>query len=473
MDGEVLRGMNRKFLVFILCLTALSTAAISADRPAVGLLPLRGLPGSYTHVIPELVYWQMGRIAGLGIVDMGSMLDCVQLDGLSVPAGIRDTKRYSQLAVDTGVNFLVTGAVEHVTKSGVRFRLIICSASDPLLRREQAYDARLSDLPATAARAAKWIASELGVPVASDIRFGTAGVPSGALRMMDRSLRLGTDCEVDQSVMSKSFLLACRAQTLCSTNEMISRWARSVSERQRGMGRYLRYRRGPQTASSGREDRDFSPPLYSVAADGKLVWQLSGAWRTDLEKTRGRRLGPQKLKSFLGALIARHPRSAYIRCSVARALAFAGEGPAMIREYDAALRLNPDSFRLTMILTSACINWHKNDKAQAVLASALRNWPNRSECHLRAADIYRTQKRFDKAAEEMETVVELDSNDGNRRMLADDYLRAGKVVESIREMATADDGIRRSIITFALVLSGVFLLGVLGMAALVKILLRT
>jgi tetratricopeptide (TPR) repeat protein len=473
-DDEVVYGMSRKILVLILCLTALSVGARSAEqRPMVGFLPLQGNPGTYTHVIPELICWQISRIPGVGIVDTGSMMDCIQLDKLSIPANIGDTTRYSRLAADTGVNYVVVGAVEQVSRSSVRFRLIVCSASSPRFRSEQVYESGLSDLPATAVRAAKWIASQVRVPVAADIEFDTAKILPEALRLIDQSSRLCTGCEADQSVLNRSLKLATRAQTLCPSSQMASEWTRYSSFfRQRGMG-YPRFRRRPGMGYGGfRRNNDFSPP-FTVSADGKVTWRLSGAWRADLENTRGLRRDSKRLKSYLAALTDRHPRSAYLHYSAGRVLSARGEWPDMFREYSAALSLNPDSFRLRMRLVSAYIDWHKNDKALAALQPAIKRWPNYSECHLQAAAIYRAQNRYGKAADEMKTVIELDPAFVNHRTLAEDYLRAGKVVESAREAAKADEGLRQGIITFSLVLSGVFVLGVLGMALLVKILLRT
>lgn len=469
--------MSRKILVLILCLTALSVAARSAEqRPMVGFLPLQGKPGTYTNVIPVLIYWQISLITGVGAIDTGTVADCIQLDRLSLPSSVGDSAGYSRLAGQTGVNYLVLGDIEHVNGSRVRFRLIVCSASNPRFRPEQVYESAASDLPAVAVRAAKWIASEVGAPVGDDIEFDTDQIRPEALRLIDRSARLCTGCEADQSDVNKASDLAKKAKALCPDNGMVSGWERSFTFQRRG---YRRLGRGPGAMGrphGGWRTSDPVLPGPKLSAGGKLIWRFPDAWQTDLENIGPRgimRGNPRVLKAYIGALIARHPRSAYVRYRCARTLDMLGEGPGMMREYNTALRLNPDSFRLRMSLISAYIHWHKNDKAQAELKTALKLLPNRSECHLLAAEFYRGRKHYDEAAEEMKTVVELDpGTSDNHQKLADDYMRVGKVVESIRENAKFDEGFRRGIVTFSLVLTGVFLLGVLGMVVLVRVVLR-
>ena len=461
--------MRARILVIALCLALLPGAVQSAQREIIGFLPLSGKPDAFTHVISELAGWTMSRTSDSGVVDTGAMMDCVQLDRLKIPAGLADLPANSSLARKTGVNYLVRGVVHPNDDTSLWFRLHIYSAADPTFHRQKTFHTRITKIPATIDTAVQWIASELDIALPKSAEF-YGDVSAQALRLIDQSLRLCTGCESDQADVNKAYIIASQARNLCLTNDAVSRWMRSVPyNRQRGIGRLVWSGKG----SSGRDRENVSVKSSAIIDDGNSDWNLSGdAWRRDLEIIRSIRGNAQKLQSFYAALISAHPDSPYLRYSAGRSYSMIGQHEAAIQHYSAALRLNPDSYRLRMRLVMTYVEAELLDKALASLQPALQRWPNRSECHLLAAAIHRSNEQYDKAAEHMQLAVKLDPIYVNRQQLVEDYLSAGKIVDSIRAAADTDDRVRRGIVIFSAVLVGIFLAGVLGITILVKILLR-
>lgn len=460
--------MILRVTVLILTLIMICTAAFAAQRTMVGFVPLNGGPGTYAHVVAELCSWTMSRAMNAGIVDTGSMIDCVQLDRLEIPADLNAVAGSSRLAGDTGVNYLIRGVVDQSDDSQVRFKLHIYSAADERFHKRRSFQSRLTDLPAIADEAANWISAELGITLSAPTeRCGK--VSTRAMQLMDEALRLSIGCEVDQAEINKSFLKAAEARNLSGSNDVISRWMRSVPyTRQRGMGRLVWSGRRHSVDAS-----EPAAPIYTIAKDGTLKWRLSDdAWRRDLENIRDIRGDSEKLISYFRALSARHSNSAYMRYCSSRAFSIAGEPRTAADEIVQALRINPGSFRLQMRLISTLIDAGDIEAASRRIRPALKKWPDRSECHLAAASIYRSKKQYEKAAEHMKVVAKLDPGYYNKQHLISDYLSAGKIVDSMRAAANTDDRIKRGIIVFSAVLTGVFVAGVLGISLLVKIILR-
>lgn len=470
----------------------------------VGFLPFAGQRGTLTYAIPEFIYWQLCAIPDLGRVDMDPMVACIELDRLSVPQNWSDTRGYSRLAAATGVDYLVTGKVERQDESVVRFRVVIFSASDPRFFREHVYACAASGVVEEAVRAAKEIASDVGVPVADSTEFDTVKVDLKALRLLDESIRLYTGCERDTSEWREAADLARQAVARCSSSPMLSAWARSspdYSARSMPWNPRLRRRHSwnPFAQAGGRPQGRYTndwrtlnqtPLPVHTTADGRSVWDLSSAWRTDLEIVGARRMmresrplmmrdnqaqmmrDNQARNSCFAALLARHPRSAYLRYCFGRYLQRAEEWDEATAAYQQAVKLNPQSYRLRLQLAQGYIDASRNDDALAALKPALKRWPNRSECHVLAATAYRSGKQYDKAAGETKIVQSLDPGwDLRHEMLADDYLRAGRVVEAAQELAKGDGSFRTTVVTVSFVLVGVFLIGIMGVAILVRVLM--
>jgi len=506
----------------LLCFAALSGAAwpATARRPMVGFLPFAGQRGALAYAIPEFIYWELYAIPGLRGVDMDPMVAGIELDRLSVPKNWSDTRAYSRLAAATGVDYLVTGKVERQDESVVRFRVVVYSASDHRFFREHVHVCAVSGLVAEAVRAAMEIASDVGVPVASSIEFDTMKVDLKALRLLDESVRLYTGCERDQSDRREADRLAGKARERCSSSPMLSAWASpSSSYSTGGLPWYSRLRRrrswNPFAQAAGRlrgrytndwQTRDQTPLPVHTATDGRSVWDLSSAWRTDLDIVGSHRMtrdsraqtmrdnqaqtmrdsqaqmmrdsqaqmmrDSKALNSCFAALLARHPRSAYLRYCFGRYLLRAGKWAESTAECEEAIRINPESYRLRLQLVEGYIAASRNDEALAALKPVLKRWPNRSECHSLAAALYRDWRQYDKAAGEMVIVQRLDPGlDVRHEMLAEDYMRAGRVVEAARELARGDGRFRTTVVTASFVLVGVFLIGIIFMAILVRVLL--
>lgn len=494
-NGEVENRMRCRIAVLILCIIVLPGAAGAAGprRPMVGFLPFHGASATYRYAIPHFVYWQLSHIPGIGRTDMDPMVSCIELDRLSVPKSLGDTCAYSGLALATGVEYLVTGEVEKQDASSVRFRVVVYSAANPGFCKEQVCECALSDLVDETVDAAKEIASDVGVAVDKDVTFDDQSISPKALQLLDKSIKLCTGCERDRSDVGESSRIAGQAMILCPSSQLLEQWARSYYvDAPRNLEGYRELRRRSMrnlairtyargsSQQSGRArqwlayDRNSSP--VKIGADGKPI--LSTAWRNDLGYRFGRRNGAPTgvtdvYRVTLAELSARHPRSAYLQYCTGGYLARIGEWDGSLAACQAAAKINPKSYRLRMELARAYLGSYKNDKALEVLEPALRQWPKNTECHLLAAVLYRRSRQYDKAVDEMLTVRRFDPEaEGIHDLLAQDYMRTGKVVEAIRETAQADQSIRRGMIMFSAILSGIFVAVAMGIALLAHLALR-
>lgn len=494
--------MHRGILILIACVAALASAASAAEvrRPMVGFLPFHGPSATYRHAIPYFVYWQFCHISGVGRTDMNPMVSCVELDRLTVPRRLDDTASYSRLAAATGVDYLVTGEVRRQTRTRLRFRVAVYSSTDPRFAREQDYECALGDLIGKAAPAARAIAAAVGVG-AAETKFDAAKVSPAALRLLDDSVRLGIGCERDRAQMGESFRLAERARNLCPGSPLAVQWGQSFYfEAPRNLGGYREFRlrsmrslslhgdtvrssqsnatAAPTPTAAQRLTFDRNYPSTPIGPGGKPI--LSRAWRNNLGnyrfRTRDTAASARDTKAYLSvldALMTRYPRSAYIRYSSAVYYARVGEFDDYTSACEKAVAINPESYRLQMELIRAHLGSFKNDKALEVLKAASGRWPDRTECHYFAAALYRRWKQYDKAVDETLTVQRLDpKSDGVHDLLAEDYLRSGKVVEALREVADSDPGLRRGMIMFSVVLSGIFVVVAMGIAVLAHFALK-
>lgn len=499
-NGEVVCIMRYRTLLLILCIVVFTGVANAAviQRPMVGFLPFEGVRGSYRHAIPELIFWQLSYVPGIERTAMGPMVSCIELDRLSTPRALSDTAAYSRLAKATGVDYLVIGEIERQNRAYAWFRLIVFSASDVNFRREYRHECSLDYMVGEAISVAKEIAQTVGVPVATSIKFDTHRIDSQTLQtlgVLNKAIRLYTGCESDRSDWDKSSRLANQALSQCPSSPMISEWTLSYSfsgrenlEAYIDLSRrcpgnlsvladvkylyFFRYK--PDKARLYARDwlrLDPTSPLAQIAVNGKATSPITGAWRNELSVAYlyAMMADSNNLHTHLSSLKARQPRSAYLQYCSGRYLLWAGDRNAALAAYENAAKINPDSYRLQMYLIRSYLRANRIDEAEPRLKLALKRWPNRSECHFLASSLYRHNRQYDKAADEMKIVERLNP-DGeiNHEMLATDYLGSGNLVEGVHELAQGNPGFRKGMIIVSLVLTGIFLLAILGVVLLVR-----
>ncbi len=421
---------------------------------------------------------------------MDPMVSCVQLDRLSQPKKLGDTQAYSKLALQTGVDYLVTG---RVAKQGGRLRITVAvySADKPDFRNERIYECAIERVLDTSAEAAKAIAKAIGAVVAKSVVFESDELSEKAIELLDRSVELCTGCERDRSDVGDSCRIAMKASLLHPGNQMLAQWARSYyleapkgldgyrEIRKRSMRNFSIRRGGVRPGTKSQREWwafDRSSNALLLDAAGKPI--ISKAWRNNVNSYRFRMQSAlpgqgDVYRLVLRELCDRYPNSAYMKYNSSGYLARLGEWDESLAASKAAVELNPQSYRLQMDLVRAYLCAEKNQEASHKLDSALDKWPERSECHLLAAVLYRRWKQYDRAADELLTVQQFDPQaEGLHDLLARDYMHSGKVVEAVREMARADDTLRRGMITFSAVLSGVFVVVAVAIGLLAYLALR-
>lgn len=483
--------------VLVVFAAALGCGSCSAaKRPMVGFLPFQGGQGTYTYVIPYAINWELGYVPGIGTEKLEQMMYCVELDKLAVPSRLDDTGAYSRLAAATGVDYLVTGEVESQTRSRARFRVVVFSAVDGRFRKEYDHECAMSGLMDEAVLAAKEVAGAAGVPAGGSIEFDTQSIDASTLGLLDESIRLRSSCEADQSRWDKSMRLASKARSQCPTSPMVRERDLSYSymttngleayeELSRSCPRNLAvlastkclyaYLHRPGKAreySRAWLKLDPTSTIAQVIVNGKPDAPASGGWRNELEIAYACcMVGDTKnFHASIQSATARQPRSAYLQYCAGRYLSRVGEWDHAAVAYQRGVEINSESFRLRMNMVRAYMRGDKNDDALAILKPLLKRWPNNSEAHVAAAMLYRRWKQFDKAANEMEAVERLNP-DGeiNHDVLASDYLSAGRAIDAVHELAQGSPSFRKGMTTVAFVMTGIFLVGVLGVAVLVRV----
>ena len=99
----------------------------------------------------------------------------------------------------------------------------------------------------------------------------------------------------------------------------------------------------------------------------------------------------------------------------------------------------------------------------------IENWPDKTDGHWLAARIYKKINRDDEAISELEIVKRLDPDDRiSREYLAGEYVRAGRILEGVREFSKTIPQARRAIMVTALILTAIFLVVLIWVAFLVR-----
>ena len=489
--------MKSKIAITILCAIVLASTASAAEvlRPMVGFLPFHGSRDAFRYAVPYVIYWQICHIPGVGRTDMDPMVSCIELDGLTVPKRLDDCAGYSKLAVANGVDYLVTGRIEKKNGSRLRFAVAVYSAKKPSFHKEHVYECKANGLVGASIAAAKDIAGAIGVAIGSDTAFETDEISVKAIDMLDRSIELGTGCERDNSEVGESCRIAWQTSAMYPRDQMLIQWARSYyveapkdlegyrELRKRSLRNFSIRKSGFRQDNAGHRrdshvwwtfDRSNTP--LQLGSNGRPI--VFSAWRNNMNSYRFRMqssMPGQKdvYQLVLQELCDKYPNSAYMQYNASEYLARLGEWNESLAASKAAARMNPRSFRLHMNLVCAYLSSHENAEASQALESALKRWPDRSECHLLAAVLYRRWKQYDHAAEELRTVQRYDPQaSGIHELLAHDYMRAGKIVEAVREMARADDTLRKGMVTFSVVLSGIFVFVAMAVGLLAYLALR-
>lgn len=490
-----------KLIVLSLCGTVLLGGACSAaaHRPSVGFLPFQGPRGAYTHVISDLIHWQMSYIGGTDLASANLIAHTMQLDQLIMPKGLNDTAAYSRLAAATGVDYLVTGEVESQDRSRVRFRVVIFSADDDHFHDEAVHDCPLLSAVDESVLAAKHTASVMRIPLRNSISFDRHKVPSEVLRLLEKSMRLDSDFVIDAANEVRARRAADDACSKCSASPFVTEWSLSYCDSsfskldkyakliRRGLGNVIILKiltDGYYYAGSPRQGRvyalkwlklDPTSAAAQIAVSGRYSDAGSTSWRTELSiaEMYGAVHNLQELRSRIKILEARHSRSAYLRYSAWRMLGWAQEWGSAHVEIRQAAWLNPRSCELQRRLVDGYLSEYDTDAALTAMRSVLKRWPNRSDCHALAARVYRAREEYAKAAAEYRIAENLDPDAYvDHKFLAKQDIRAGNVAGALRELAVGDSNARRGAVFFSLSLVCVFLAGVLVVAVLIRSALR-
>lgn len=463
----------------------------------VGFLSLEGNRG-FDYAIPQAIGWQLACIPGISRFDAASVNHCVQLDRLKLPSDLSKTAAYSRLAAEIGTDFVVAGRITRQDKSRISFSIAVFSAADPKFRKEHVHQCPLSDLMQEAAAAAKQIAADVGHPASAGIRFDSHKVSPKAMLVFDQSQSLFADMEADLSAYRhKSERLANRASALCPSSPMLSDWSLAWADSNAAtlkafrklrsecpnnlviIGRiadlYCYLDRKQEAKKHAREWMKLDPtsPAAQIIAGGSTrtpatTWQMNMDAASSYEVLDDIR--PCRL--LLDKALRQRPNSAYAHYRAGGILGRADDDASAIAEYETALKINPSSYRLRMRLVWAYWYVSRNSDASDALQPALKQWPNRAEPHYYAAKLYRARNEHSAAAREMKIVQRLDPYTDVSDSLAQDYARSGNVLGSLRQMSKTKPGFREAIAVVAAVLTGVFLLGIVGVSVLVRGLLN-
>ena len=466
-----------------LALVIISVCASAVARPVIGVLPFDGGKEVGRFAIPNAILWELGHIPGPVISDIRAMVFCIELDRLQTPTNLNEAAGYSRLASATGVDYLVTGTVEHQDPSRVRFRVAAYSSTDPKFSRQHIYDCRISDLMSTSVAVAKDIASDVGVSVDPKIRFDVKPINLRALRLLDLSIGKSSGCEHDIADTKECMRLAERAQSLCPGSPMVCAqdlsWSSYTSAGLEGFEQlhqrdpqnlvvldfvvrqcfYLRERDRGKGYAKEILALDPKSDVARVLLHGGALETPGGVWRQRFQAARiySTTGDVRRLRAAVKVLEEQCPRSAYVRYQAGVLDADVLDWGSATCEYEDAVRLNPDSFRLQMKLIRACLDAYQEDKALIAAERALKRWPKRSECHAVAAKAYRTNHQDARAVAEMRTALKLDPDASvDRAFMARQDMRSGDIAAGLKALSSAGPGAKQAIIVLCLILVFVF-----------------
>ena len=482
-----------------LALVTMSMCASAAARPVIGGLPFTGDRGTYRYVVPYAIFWELCHIPGQRVVNVGPTRECVELDRLPLPSAPDDNRAYSRLASATGVDYLVSGAIEHQNSSEIRFSIAVHSAANPQFCTKHTYECRLSALIGSAIQAAKDIASDVGTPAIEKAQFDTHPVVVKALPPFNRSIYLGDGIAEDAADYRRALRLGEEAESLSPSSPMVADWplnwhgftADGLDRTEKLLKHdphnlYLLKSIIDQCFYLDHSDRalsyakqllaiDPTSPCAQIVVSGKADSASSRAWQSQsiLAQTYSTVADVRRLRATIRDLEARHPKSAYIRYRAGYLLQDVEDYGSAVCEFEDAVRLNPCSFRLQMKLVSAYLSADQDNKALVAAERALKRWPKRSECHAVAARAYRANDQDAKAASEMRTALKLDPDASvNRAFIASQDMRSGDIASGLRALSSSGPGAKQAIIVMCVILVVMFVVLLIIIALVVRHMLR-
>jgi|GEM_PF-2458187 len=490
-------------LFFILLLTLSSPCTAASYRPYVGFLPFESTLHS-RHIpataIPCIISWQLYFIPGIDQVEMLRNISCFDIDLLKRPKDPSDTAAYSQLTQSLGLDYLITGSIDDISQSRVRFRVYIYSAPGVSLPHRSTFSAScdISDLNHTAAGIAWGIAESIGVPVDPAIVFDKEKIDPRALPEFESAMQLLFSTERDISDHYRALRIFNNNSVIRNTSHLArtliavygfrfgNRMGRMSEAISRTPGNLFIIRQITLDYLDFDEiDRarpylsmwlkiDPTSPQARIASGEKSVASPSHAWRSDLAIAEAYAIHRDiavALRRF-SAIEKQHPNSAYVHLAIGQAIARRDRWPEAVEQFEKALRINPDSYRIHLRLVDAYRRAGEEDKAEKALYEVLKKWPNRTEAHYIAARMYMAKGNLGMAVKENRIIAKLDPrSEIDHRLIAHDYMHNGKMVEAIRELAKADPTIRTTMIITCLVLTGVFLIAIIAAALIIRVML--
>ena len=505
--------INAIFALICMCFTA-NPAMCGSTRQVVGVLPFSGDSDqneSFGRAVAWLVSWQIYYIPGIDQVEMRRMVICEQMDRLARPASVSDISAYAQFARNLGVDWVITGVTERVGSNKLRFKVFVYPSDRSRVASKMNYEATPSSLPTVAARAATDIAARVGVGISKPIDFSAQQIDWRSLRAMENSLRARMSVDSDYYDTAKTERMAdrfCRNKSTCLYMKILYAGYRSVA------GKYIedlcRFEKiehgnlylihnivdGYFDLNMPDKGREFLEYWKSVdpTSPGVLIFEEAASKNSSPAVTSARsllkidehgwRAGLDAAEMYsdsrnipeVGRLMksvkSKAPNSAYVRVVSGQVWWRRGRMQIAVAELKKAAEINPDSYKIRIILAHALMSGMKYDEAGKVASSILARWPNKADAHRIATEMYFRNGMKKQGMRELEKLRELSPNDyNNRHALAMAYLQSGQLVEATRELPKADPTFRKYLMISSFVLTGVFLIAVVAIAIAVKILL--
>lgn len=499
------------FLVTAIALGGVA-GADDAGRPSLGFLPFQpdGSDGpGLAFAAPGLISWELFYIPGLDQVPLRRMERCRQIDRLRRPASLEDERAWSRLAVRLGVDYLVTGTVRRAARDTLQLNLYLFPAQPGAPVTRLAYRTEVASLPAAAERAARDVARAVGVEP-GERRSGREKAEMDALKAIDTALRLQMAPDGDISDVHRAIRFLEGALDDVGVG-VFARALRSIpwSRGDRESTREL-MRRAPDNLmvlsemavrrlQMGADERARSTITRWAEADptshlSRIAASGSHLPNDDRERAAAfaalRNLAPknQSWRMMLttaevlaaagdleGTAIAiekakeEHPTSAYIRVVAGQIYMSKGRHPAGRAEYQAAAKINPGSYILQIALAGAYFQEGDAENALKLAEQIRSRWPDKSEGHRLAARLHLRNGDQERAVKAYEAVRRLDPDgDIDSEDLAAHYLRSGRILDGVRELARGREEVKRFLVLSSLVLTGVFLLAAVGVAVAVR-----
>lgn len=501
-------------VALIVAAVALSGAARadSAQRHSVGFLPFQ--PGGskgpgLAYAVPGLISWELFYIPGLDQIQMRRMERCRQIDRLRRPVSLEDDGAWSRFAAKLGVDYVVTGTVSQNSRDLLQIDVFVFPAKAGASAMRLAYKTEVAELPAAAERAARDVALAVGVKP-GEPRGGREKAEIDALKAIDTALRLQMAPDGDISDVHKSIsilkdfvddagagLLARALRTIpwsradrVSTRELLRRAPDNLmvlselAVRRLQMGTDARARftvtrwaeadptsHLAQTAALGsqlpEDDRERTAAFAAMRAlaPKSQNWRMMLATAEVLAATgdlEGAAILIEKVK-------AERPTSAYVRVVAGQIYMGKGRHPAGRAEYQAAAKINPRSYVLQIALAGAYFQEGDAENALKLAEQIRALWPDKSEGHRLAARLHLRNGDQERAVKAYEAVRRLDPDgDIDSEELAAQYVRSGRILDGVKELARGRDDVRRFLVLSSLILTGVFLLAAVGVAVAVR-----